>query len=189
VRLLTTLALAALIWPLPVVGAQTSMPPDRQVPLILKVLTYDRQFDAKAGAEVNIGIVYSPADAASSKTTTEISGTLNKFSGKTVKRKPINYWTIEYVSPERLAEVVEDKGINVIYVSPGNDSNLASILELSQAQKITTTTGVPEYVRKGVAVGIGSRQGKPQILINLGASKSEGSEFDASLLRIATVIQ
>jgi hypothetical protein len=85
--------------------------------------------------------------------------------------------------------VIKEKGINVIYVSPGNDRNLESILALSKAQKITTTTGVADYVRKGVAVGIGSRQGKPQILINLAASKSEGSEFDASLLRIATVIQ
>jgi len=149
-RLPAVLLLAGLVWPPPVVGAQTPMPPDRQVPLILKVLTYDRQFEAKAGAGVNIGIVYSPADANSSKITTEIAGTLNKFSGKTVKRLPINYWTIEYVSPARLEEVIKDKGINVIYVSPGNDKNLDSILKLSQARKITTTTGVPDYVRKGV---------------------------------------
>jgi len=40
-----------------------------------------------------------------------------------------------------------------------------------------------------VAVGIGVRQDKPQILINLASARSEGSEFDASLLRIATVLR
>jgi hypothetical protein len=30
---------------------------------------------------------------------------------------------------------------------------------------------------------------KPDILINLPSSRSEGSEFDASLLRIATVVK
>jgi len=165
------------------------LPASAQVPLILKVLTYDRQFEAKASPEVKIGIVYSPADADSSKATDAITGILNKFSGKTVKKLPIKYWTIEYVSPVRLEAVVEERGINVIYVSPGNDKNLEAIVRLSQAKKITTTTGVPDYVRKGIAVGIGSRRGKPQILINLEAAKSEGSEFDASLLRIATVVR
>jgi len=165
------------------------LPASAQVPLILKVLTYDRQFEAKTSPEVKIGIVYSPGDAESSKATDAITAILNKFSGKTVKKLPIKYWTIEYVSPARLEAVVKERGINVIYVSPGNDNNLAAIVRLSQASKITTTTGVPDYVRSGIAVGIGSRRGKPQILINLEAAKSEGSEFDASLLRIATVVR
>ncbi len=182
------LGLLAGLGPTPA-GAQSGLPANLQVPLLLKVLTYDRQFQAKASPQVNIGIIYMPSHSASSKVTDEISGTLNKFAGKTVKSLPISYWTIEYVTPRRLAAVLEEKGINVIYVSPGNDRNLSSILELSQANRITTTTGVPEYVRKGVAVGIGSRRGKPQIFINLESSKSEGSEFDASLLRIATVVK
>ncbi len=165
------------------------LPASAQVPLIFKVLTYDRQFEAKTSPEVKIGIIYSPVDKASSKATDEIMGILNKFSGKTVKKLPIKYWTIEYVSPERLEAVIKERGINVIYVSPGNDKNLDAIVKVSQANRITTTTGVPDYVRRGIAVGIGLRRGKPQILINLDASKSEGSEFDASLLRIATVIR
>jgi hypothetical protein len=49
-------------------------------------------------------------------------------------------------------------------------------------------TGVPDYVRRGVAVGIGVVQDKPQVLINLAAARAEGSDFDASLLRIATIL-
>ena len=65
----------------------------------------------------------------------------------------------------------------------------SAITRVSQARQVTTTTGIPDFVRQGVAVGIGQRRGKPQIYINLEASKSEGSEFDASLLRIATVVK
>jgi hypothetical protein len=43
-------------------------------------------------------------------------------------------------------------------------------------------------VRRGVAVGIGLDQDKPQILINLASARAQGSDFDASLLRIATVL-
>jgi hypothetical protein len=40
-----------------------------------------------------------------------------------------------------------------------------------------------------VSVGIGVADNRPQILINLASTKAEGSEFDASLLRIATVLK
>lgn len=182
------LALAALLGPL-AVTAENGLPASQQVPLLLKILTYDRQLAAKAGSELTIGIVYVPGNSDSAKVTSDISGTLQRFTGKTVKSLPIRHWTIEYVTAERLEAVLREKSVNVIYVSPGNERNLATILRLSKAQHITTTTGVPEYVKRGVAVGIGSRQGKPEILINLESSKSEGSEFDAGLLRMATVVQ
>jgi YfiR/HmsC-like len=172
----------------PGLAEQMPVPASLQVPLILKILTYDRQFETRSGSALSIGIVYSPADADSSKATTAVTDVLNRFAGKTVKNLPVKYWTIEYVSPERLESVLKEKAINVLYVSPGNDRNLAAITRLSRAGQITTATGVPDYVRKGVAVGVGERQGKPQILINLEASKSEGIDFDAGLLRIATVV-
>ena len=52
-----------------------------------------------------------------------------------------------------------------------------------------TAAGVPCYVDQGLAVGIGLQPDKPQILVNLDASKQQSSVFDASLLRIATVAQ
>jgi hypothetical protein len=167
---------------------QMALAAEQQVPLILKVLTYDRQFEARTkGTEVAIGIVYDPADRDSAKATDEISSTLFKWSGKTVKKLPIKYFTIEYVSHDQVEKFVKQKNINVIYVAPGNSKNLASLTKMSQALGITSVTGVPDYVRKGVAVGIGVVQDRPQVLINLTSSKSEGSDFDASLLRLATV--
>lgn len=181
---------AALVFgPRPAAAEQMAVPADLQIQLILKILTYDRQFEAKSGGGVNIGIVYSPADPESSKATDEIQSTLYKFQGKTVKKLPLDYRLIEYTNAASLEKVLKSARINVLYVSPGNARNLQSLIALSQSLRITTTTGVPDYVKKGVAVGIGVRQDKPQILINLPASKSEGSEFDASLLRIATVVQ
>jgi len=48
---------------------------------------------------------------------------------------------------------------------------------------------VPEYVQRGAAIGIGQKSDqKPGILVNLPRSR-EGSEFDASLLRIARIVK
>jgi hypothetical protein len=169
--------------------AQMAVAADRQVTLLLKILTYDRQIEAKAGKELVIGIVSVPRDLGAAKASEAVLTTLHSFREKTVKRLPLDYYTQTYSTPDKLESWIRSKKISVLYVTPGHDSHLDEILRICQKLKITTTTGVPGYVRKGVAVGIGARQSKPQILINLTSSRREGSEFDASLLRIATIIK
>jgi hypothetical protein len=186
-RVVSGLVLLALLRPV-VAAAAEPMPltPDLQVPLILKVLTYDRHFESKAGRELIIGVVYEQGDPESLKAASTIIATLLRFSGKTVKRLPIRY---QLVAMDQMARLVPSMGISVLYVAPGNARNLPALTRFSQANHVTTVTGVPSYVRQGVAVGIDVAQDRPQILINLSSSKAEGSEFDASLLRIASVIK
>jgi ABC-type phosphate/phosphonate transport system substrate-binding protein len=162
---------------------------DRQVTLLLKILTYDRQLEAKAGDELVIGIVSAPRDLDSAQAAEAVMNTLHSYLGKTVKRLPLQFYVHIYSTPDKFMQWIRSKKIAVLYVTPGHDGNLSEMLKISQQLKITTTTGVPDYVYKGVSVGIGARQSKPQILINLTSSRREGSEFDASLLRIATIVK
>jgi hypothetical protein len=168
---------------------EMALSPDLQVPIILKILTYDRNLESRAGAELIVGIVYAPTDPQSVKRANEVSDTFYRFAGKTVKRLPVRYLLVEYTTPENLERSVATRGIDVLYVAPGNTQNLAGITKVSQARSLTTTTGVPDYVRRGVCVGVGSAQDRAQILINLTSCRAEGCEFDASLLRIATVLR
>jgi hypothetical protein len=111
-------------------------------------------------------------------------------SDRTIKNLPIRHVAIEYTTPAALEKAVRANRVNVFYIAPGNAASLAPVMKLSRTYAITTATGVPEYVQQGVAIGIGIRADKkPEILINLPSSRSEGSEFDASLLRIATVVK
>ncbi|MCU0241884.1 MAG: YfiR family protein [Vicinamibacteria bacterium] len=187
--LTVVLMLAGLVSAPSAFGQQMAVGADLQVTLLLKILTYDRKLEERSGGALNIGVVTAPTDPASQRATDEISNTLQKFLGKTVKGLKLEYYMHEYSTPERLLAWINNKKINVLYLSPGHTKNLPAITKISQEQKKTTMTGVPAYVERGVAVGIGERQAKPQILINLSSSKLEGSEFDASLLRIATVIK
>jgi hypothetical protein len=190
-RFAVVLAFAALLTR-PAAAESMALSADIQVPLLLRVLAYDRRLEAKAGSDLVIGIIHDPADKDSAKAADEISSTLYQFtkppSPKTVKKLPIKYFLIEYTKPADLEAFVKAKGINMLYVTPGISRALPDIIKLSQNRHLTTTTGVPDYVRKGVAVGIGERQNRPQILVNVCSTKLEGSEFDASLLRIATVV-
>ena len=167
-----------------------SFPPDVQITLLLKILTYDRSFAVKAKSQVMIGVVYVAGDAESVKAKDDILKTLQLFADRPIKGVPIKAVALEYKDPKSLAETVRSQGINVFYIAPGNANTLTELLRMSHTRGITTATGVPEYVQRGVAIGIGKKADqKPDILINLPSSRQEGSEFDASLLRIANIVK
>ena len=164
--------------------------PDVQITLLLKILTYDRSFSVKAKSGVKIGVVYVASDPESVQVKDEILKTLQLVADRTIKNVPITAVALEYKDPKALAAAVRSGGINVFYIAPGNADSLTELLRMSHTRGITTATGVPEYVQRGVAIGIGIKADKkPDILINLPSSRQEGSEFDASLLRIATVVK
>lgn len=165
------------------------VPVELQVALILKILTYDRNLESRAPTELNIGIVYSAADPASVRARDDVAEVLQRFSDRTVKKVRIRFTSVEYQSVSQLESAAKAAQISVFYITPGNTRNLEALARVSQANQILTTTGVPEYVERGIAVGIGVKQDKPEIIINLRSSKSEGCEFDASLLRIVRVVR
>ena len=164
--------------------------PDVQIALLLKILTYDRSFSVKNKSGVKIGVVFVAADPESVGVKDEILKTLALVADRTIKNVPIKAVALEYKDAKSLAATVRSEGINVFYIAPGNAASLQELLRMSHTRGITTATGVPEYVQRGVAIGIGIKADKkPDILINLPSSRQEGSEFDASLLRIATVVK
>ena len=165
------------------------VPADLQVPLILKVLAFDRNFDKRGWTVLRIGIVFVASDPASAKVRSDIVEVFHRLSDKTLRNLPIDYTAVEYTSDAQIEGVVKARQFAMLYIAPGNARNLQKLLQVCQDQHIITTTGVPAYVEKGVAIGIGVRQDRPEIVINLRSMRSAGSEFDASLLQAARVIR
>jgi YfiR/HmsC-like len=168
---------------------EMSLAPNLQIPILLKILTYDRHFLSRYGTEFTFGVLYAPADPESVKAANAVADYMYQARGKTVKGLPLSYYLLEYTTPEGLERSIATRGIDVLYVAPGNAKNLAAITKVSQDRGITTTTGIPDYVRSGVAVGVAQSQGHLQYLVNLTSARAEGAEFDASLLRISTIVK
>jgi len=165
------------------------VPPRVQIPILLKVLTYDRNFERKVGDKLVIGILYDSQDDDSKKIKEKLLDVLDSLSGKTVKDAPFTYVDLGYSSEESLRNSIVSKNIDVLYLAPGGVLYLKSIVQISQKYKILTITGVPDYVKKGISVGIGLKDKKPEIWINLGSTKAEGSDFTANLLKLCKIIR
>jgi len=172
--------------------AQQMVPADLQVPLLLKVLDYDRKFVEKVGKELMIGIVYDANNADSRKVTDEISGILQKYKDqrKTVRNVPISFIQVIYRSGDELKKTIEKYGIRVVYLAPGfTDQAVKDMSLVCRELGRTTVTGVRKYMDNGIAVGVAKSPVDPKIFVNVATSKSESSEFNASLLRLAQIVR
>lgn len=169
-------------------GADMPVPAETQVPLLLKILTYDRNLASKSGTDLVVGVVFNSANRPSAVAADKIGTALYGMKGRTVKGRAVRWFTVEYTSLSDIESVIRSKGIGVLYLTPGLDDRVDGIMGLSRRLGVTSMTGVPEYVRQGISVGVGYSQDRPQILINLSSARAERSDFDASLLRIATIV-
>lgn len=166
------------------------VPIEVQVPLIMKILTFDRNFEQNFETDVTIGIVYVPGDSSSLEVRDHLSSWLEQSADKTLKTRPVKYISVAYNTKSELEQAITSHNVNLLYITPGNSEHLNTLLTISQTNQIITVTGVPGYVEQGVSIGLGLKENqKPKIQINLASSKSEGVAFEAKLLKLAEVIR
>jgi hypothetical protein len=94
----------------------------------------------------------------------------------------------EVGTPELLRKAMAETGADVVYVAPLRAVDVAEIARMSRRRRIRTITGVAQYVDLGIGVGIGIRQNRPLIIVNLEGARAEGCAFEAQLLRLARIV-
>jgi len=67
--------------------------------------------------------------------------------------------------------------------------SLGAVVEICRDHQIATFTGIPAYLKQGIAISfrMGSRKG--EVIIDLENSKREGSDFSSQFLNMVTVIE
>jgi hypothetical protein len=80
-------------------------------------------------------------------------------------------------------------GVDVVYLTPLRSVSISELLTVTRAAHIRSVTGVAGYVPLGVSVGVTLQHERPSIVINLPASRAEGSDFSSQLLKLARVIR
>ena len=175
----------AFLMTLILLAQEIAVPIEVQFPIFLKILTFDRNFKTRVGDEIVIGIVYQKKFKRSLIVKDELINVINNSAVKKVENIPIRQVSID-IDKTDLESINK---VDVLYITPIRALAISNITMLSQAKKIMTFTGVPNYVELGIAGSIGIKGGKPLIIINLPAAKAENVNFSSQLLKLAKVIK
>lgn len=182
--------LLSVFWQEPAYGGDEQfVPVNVQIPLILKIMTFDRHFNANPGNRVIIGIIYQSNVRSSVNIKDEFVREITRSAAKDIRGTPVTCVPLDISGEMSLAESVRQEHVRLLYVTPLRSVSLQSILAVSRVYQIPTLSAVGEYVESGLSVGLVANGPRAQILINLPASREEGIEFSSQLLKLARVIQ
>jgi YfiR/HmsC-like len=158
-----------------------------QYRIYLKVLSFDREFKARAGDRLVIGILYAKASRDSRQAKENFARAVAAgpadFEGLPVSTVPI-----EHGREDAIEAALAAGAVNVLYVTPLMPYDVAPVSAACRARHVPSFTGVPEYVRSGLSVSFGMKGSGAEIFINLRNSRAEGSDFSSRLLDMVTVV-
>lgn len=161
------------------------VPVSIQLPLFLKVMTFDRNLEKRAGKKLVLAVAYQKAHRASARARDEA---VRALAGVT----QVGPFALEVISidldKEHLATALDDHRVSFLYVTPLRAIDLGDVVTAARAAGVSTVTGVPGYVVDGLSVGVRLQADRPKLIINLEAAKLEGSDFTAELLKLVQLI-
>ena len=181
------------IWPLIsvlLVGGMAyaeSLPADRLAKILLKSLTYDRNLKLRSEGGVRIGVVSLASDAGSAGAGAALLKEIQRFQGKKVKGLPLSVEGLEVQEASEVFRAVDEKKLNVLFLTPGCDPLLSKVVGLAKVKKVLIFSGDAKLAKAGAAIGISQQDGKPKITVNLSAAKEQGADLDDKLLKLAEV--
>jgi hypothetical protein len=175
------------LWVAAARGQELEVPIDLQIPLLMKVMTFDRNMKARAGDGIVIGIAYQSGFRISLNTEREFVRVMGENFLQKIEDVPVNLVPID-IDKTDLGEALSESGVDILYITPLRNVKIPEITSLTRSKQIVTMTGVTAYVESGVAVGVGLKGGKPLVLVNRTAQQLECIDFSSQLLKLARII-
>jgi hypothetical protein len=171
-----------------VAAAVDFVPFSIQVPLVLKALTYDRSLKSRVTDYVRIAVLSPPGKAR--EAIDELNASLDKLPARSLDGLPVQFVEVAVVDEDSLDRALRTGRWAAAYAMPGfADREMQQIKRASQSAHVLLVGSTADDVERGMAFGVGARDGKPIMIVNLPATRACGSDFDLALLRLARVIQ
>jgi hypothetical protein len=183
--LLVALALAA---GTPASAATTNVDPLTALPILLRVLTYDRNFRSRGAGEF---VVLVPGEAGKEASRDDVLVAVKTLGLNTIHNRPLKFVSADFKDAAALDDAVQKSRAQAILAVPGLvPATVKAISEVAQTNQIYTLALDFKFVETSLALGVAPKDdGKPQIVINLVAAKAVGAVFENSVLKLARLVQ
>lgn len=159
----------------------TALPARVQMEIFSKIWTLDRSFSVDG--QLTVAVIYQAKYRPSLLMKDAIIE-----AGKEL-RLNIRFVAIDIDPTAAVAVQFPDGDLDFVYIAPLRAIDVEKIIRETRKRRIRTMTAVTQYVDEGVAVGLEVRDGRPQIVVNLPASRAEGSNFSSHLLKLARIVR
>jgi hypothetical protein len=89
------------------------------------------------------------------------------------------------ITIERLSKMPGNSQCNVLFISPGEEGHLDTILAIARASKILTVSDMPRFAERGGIIGLVSQKDKVRFEVNRLAAEQSHLALSSELLKVA----
>ncbi len=180
------LLLGALLAAPATASAETTVPVDLQVDLLMRVMRFERGVREHGGVPAKLLLVVNPASSASTRAGAQVEKAVSR------SRDAGKWLTLvkhAYSSPAALKKAIAQEGVRLVYLTPGMEGDLAAIADALAGTPAVTVHTDGDQVERGAVLGFELAAARPRIVLNLAQAQKQGLEFDADLFQVARVIK
>lgn len=168
-------------------AAESPIPAELQVQLLLRIFSFDRAL--AADDELVVGVLVQKRHRASYDAAEEMLAALRAAAGEAAGGRRVRALAIACETPDALVAALDREPVDILYVTPLRAFAVDRIAAAVRPRRVRTLTAVPDLVEQGLGVGLGLRDDRPEIVINLSAAQAEGADFSSQLLGHARVLR
>lgn len=183
-------AIAALLAAtLPRVAGAVEFGPKQVMVLLLRILAYDRNLKARSnGKDASILLLYQEGNAQSETLQVDLNNVMEDLgAGLGVSGLAIKVSTLAYTKPLPFEARLLSAHPVAVFLCPGLADAIPQISAACRKRQVLSVTTTNAYLKSGASVGLSASEDRVHIAVNLPASRAEGVDFDAALLRLAEV--
>jgi len=188
VKRIILLCLPLFIFACPVLTQLTDIPVEEQVPMLVKVLSFDKNAPLKKDDAV-VGILYQHDRPVSNTVQHAIMSLRDSADVMLSNGTAVRFIPIALDATGRWKKKAREKNTVALIVTQVDDVFLPEISTFCREQRIISMTTVARYVEEGISLGVASSRGKKVLLVNLPVSLSEGAQFSSRVLQIAKILR
>ena len=157
------------------------------VPVLLKVLTYDVNFDSRGVGDF---VILVAGDSDKAERRKALLKELEGLPSPRVKSRPVRFVGVDVKDETALQAEVDKARASAVLAVPGTSAaGVKTISEVSQDNQIYALALEVAMVEDALAIGVTMNGSKAQIVINERASRGVGARFETSVLKLARIIQ
>jgi hypothetical protein len=170
--------------PAAAVGQEVPVPAELQAKLFARILSFDRTLAADATGELLVGVLVQREYRPSLEAGEDFAAAVVEMAPSDPRLRVV----LLDAKQGGLDALLQRHDLGALYVTPLRALTVAEVAGAARRLGIRTLTGVPGYVPAGLSTGLGLRDQRPEILINLEAARAEGTDYTAQLLGLARLV-
>jgi hypothetical protein len=188
-RIASALLLAALVAG-PAAARGADMSPRRQALLLLRVLVYDRNLEARARGAVRVAVVFRAGDRRSEEQGEGMAAAMAEVARQVVAAGlPVEVMTMPYRGAADFEARLEAAAPTCLYVCDALRPEVKEIARAARRHAALAASASREMVEDGLALGVVRSGLRWSLVVNISAAREEGVDLDAEFLEIAEVIR